>query len=236
MSESRLRILTANLLNGRARPDAIAEVVHSHRVDVAAFQELGPAQAAAIAAVLPHGKLEPALDHNGMGIALRRPGEVRRLPLPHRDARVAELAAADWGTRHAVEIVNLHVQAPHSVWPWVARARRRAQVSGVTRYLTASPRPSRVLVGDLNATAIWPAYRRLADHLPDAAVHHARRRGDRPRRTWGPWPGAPRLLRIDHVLASGLEPLHVETIGIAGSDHHAVLVELRVAAAGEEER
>jgi endonuclease/exonuclease/phosphatase family metal-dependent hydrolase len=231
MSEPTIRLLTANLLNGRADPSELARVVRERGVDVAALQELAPEQALAVAEELPFGKLEPSTDHNGMGIALRWPGEVKRLPLRHRDARVAELQPSEWpGLADAIEVVNVHFQAPHLLPPWETLRRRREQVRGVTGYLAAAPRERRLVTGDLNATPLWPAYRRLTALLPDAIAAHARRRGCRPARTWGPWPGARELLRIDHVLALGLEVAHAETVHLPGSDHRGVLVELVVTA------
>jgi endonuclease/exonuclease/phosphatase family metal-dependent hydrolase len=227
MSDSRLRVLTANLLNGRADPDALARVIDERAVDVAALQELGPDQARAVSEVLPFGKLEPATDCNGMGIALRRPGEVRRLPLRHRDARVAELEPGEWPhLPEPLEVINLHIQAPHLFPPWETFRRRREQVRGVAGYLASAPRSRRLVAGDFNASPAWPAYRRLVSLLPDAIDAHARRRGQRPPATWGPWPGARGLFRIDHVLAMGLEVTHAEIVLLPGSDHRGVLVEL----------
>ncbi|MDJ0786373.1 MAG: endonuclease/exonuclease/phosphatase family protein [Myxococcota bacterium] len=223
-----MRILTANLLNGRARPDEIAELIERHRVDVGAFQELAPRQAAAIQEVLPHGKLEPQHDHHGMGIALRRPGEVTRLPLHRRDGRVARLAVEDWpGLPAMVEILNVHIQAPH-VRPIQSASIRKAQVEGIERYLESPGPACRLLVGDFNATPAWPAYRRLARRLDDLAHHYATERGERAARTWGPWHGFPRLLRIDHVLGTDARARHVERIEIPHSDHSAVLVEVSI--------
>jgi endonuclease/exonuclease/phosphatase family metal-dependent hydrolase len=74
---------------------------------------------------------------------------------------------------------------------------------------------------DLNATPAWPAYRRLAERLRDAAREHAAALGARPERTWGPWHGAPRLLRIDHVFASGARSRHAPSR--PRSDHALVV-------------
>ena len=222
-----IRLLTANLLNGRADPAALARLLREREIDVAALQELGDEQAAAVAEVLPFGKLEPADDYNGMGIALRRPAEVRRLPLRFRDARVTELSPAEWPSLAApLEVMNLHIQPPHSLPPWASLLRRRDQLRAVAAYLAAVPRDHRVVAGDLNATPRWPVYRQLAALVPDAVERHAREQGHRPPLTWGPWPGAPRLLRIDHVLAHGVRVVHCETVAIRGSDHHGVLVEV----------
>ena len=174
MTTSRLRIFTANLWNGAARPGTLARQLRRLQVDVCAVQELDPEQARAIADVLPHGKLEPSTDHNGMGIALREPGEVSALPLPVRPARVARLEPAEWpGLGQPLEIVNLHVHAPHIPPPWRAAAYRRGQLRELLAYLDDAPHPGRVLVGDFNATTAWPLYRHLSRRLRDAAREHA---------------------------------------------------------------
>jgi endonuclease/exonuclease/phosphatase family metal-dependent hydrolase len=223
-----MRILTANLLNGSARPVVLAARLDALHVDVAVLQELGPGQSGPIAEVLPYGKLEPSDDYHGMGIALARPGEVRRLPLPGRDARVGELHPADWpGLEAPVEVINLHILAPHATWPWRCAAARRGQVEGTLSYAAATPRAHRVIAGDFNATPLWPAYRRLAERFRDVAEEGALGHGHRaPLRTWGPWPGSPRLLRIDHVLATGFTVHHFERLELPGTDHSALLMEL----------
>ncbi len=228
MSDRRLRLLTANLLNGRGDGALLARIVEEQRVDVLACQELAPDQAAVLSAALPHGKLEPQTDHDGMGLALRHPGEVSRLPLRHRDARVATLRPGDWPSlAEPLEVVNVHLQAPHTPTPWTAFGRRRDQVAALDHYRRTEGAGRRILLGDFNATPSWPAYRRLATDLDDAARSHADREGDRPPRTWGPLPGWPRLLRIDHVLVPGFTVHRTRTFDV-GSDHDALLVEISV--------
>ncbi len=85
---------------------------------------------------------------------------------------------------------------------------------------------ARVIVGDFNATPYWPWYRRMAAQFTDAAVAVADKTGDTPRSTWGPWPGAPRLLRIDHGFVRGLEPEAFEVLDVVGSDHSAIVMDL----------
>jgi endonuclease/exonuclease/phosphatase (EEP) superfamily protein YafD len=222
----RLRLLTANLANGRADAEAFARLVAALAPDVVAVQELAPEQADALTRVMPHGALAPAHDHNGMGVALCRPGAVRRLSLPFRDAHVAEVAAVD-GT--LVEVVNVHLLAPHARPPWRSLAIRRGQVRALEAYLDEAPGRQRVVLGDLNATPLWPAYRRLRARLADGAVEAARGNGHRPQRTWGPWSGSPRLLRIDHVLVTGLRVDHVRVVPVRGSDHHGVVADVSLA-------
>jgi endonuclease/exonuclease/phosphatase (EEP) superfamily protein YafD len=174
--------------------------------------------------VLPFGKLDPARDHHGMGIALRAPGSVRALRLPYRSAFVAELPRPD--DDEVVEVLNLHLAAPH-VHPVTQRFRdRRGQLRDMLAYLDTASSRRRVLAGDLNSTPLWPAYRRLRSRFDDAAVEAARRIGRRPGRTWGPWSGSVRLLRIDHILVRGFVATETRVLPIRGSDHSALFAEL----------
>ena len=223
-----LRVLSANLRRGLADARAFAALACELDASVVAVQELGPRQAEQLGARFAHGKLEPTADGTGLGIALRHPGEVERLALGGRDARVARLAAGDWpGLSCDVEVLNAHLANPLFGVPACWR-HRRDQVRGLSHYLTsAEPRP-RALVGDLNATPRWPAYRRLIEELDDAALIAAARSGQAPQRTWGLYPGSPRLLRIDHVLVDAFDVLDLRVVAIAGSDHSAVLADLAV--------
>jgi endonuclease/exonuclease/phosphatase (EEP) superfamily protein YafD len=224
-----LRIVSGNLCNGCADPEAFADLVQSRAADVVAVQELGLEQADALSRVLPHGQLEPDRSYTGMGIALRRPAGLARLPLAGRDGQIARLDPANWsGLPHPVEVLNLHVSAPH-VWPiWVQLAHRRRQLQGILGHIDSTPDGALALVGDFNATPLWPLYRRVAARIDDVALTHARRRDARPQKTWPRWRGG-RLLRIDHCFARGLDVEGVEVVEIPGSDHCALVVDLSVA-------
>ncbi len=224
----RLRVLSANLWRGRADPDALGRRIEELDVDVMAVQELSARQVGVISELLPHGKLEPTAECEGMGIALRHPGKVERLLLRHRDAQAAELVPGEWpGLSAPIELMNVHIQAPHGFPQWRSLARRRDQIRVLDTYLRNVPK-RRVVVGDFNATPIWPVYRTVASHLDDAAALHAMATRRRPARTWGPWSGSPRLLRIDHAFVRGLNVDRFEVVEVSGSDHSAILTELRL--------
>jgi endonuclease/exonuclease/phosphatase (EEP) superfamily protein YafD len=226
MSAHRFRILSANLWNGAAHPAAFAELVTALRPDAVATQELAPEQADALAQVLPFGHLDPMRDYCGMGIALRAPARVYRLPLGFRDACVADVHWQNGTAQLAFELINVHVQAPHGGPTWRSMARRRRQLRSLLRHITASPHRPRVLIGDLNATPLWLVYRRLTAHLADAARIAAARHGRPIQRTWGPSPSAPRLLRIDHALVHGVAVEDFQVVRVPGSDHSAIIVDL----------
>jgi len=223
-----IRILSANLWNGGADPEAFADLVAALAVDVVCVQELTPEQADALGRVMPHGELHPNRDFTGMGIALRRPAKLHRVPLACRDVRVATLHPTEWaGLEGPLELANLHMAAPHTVRPRMGLGLRVQQMRDLLPWLQRTERPAqRVMVGDFNATPVWPVYRQIVAHFTDAAVDVARRSGDRPKPTWGPWAGSPRLLRIDHAMVDGVEAEDVRVVHVPGSDHSAVVVDV----------
>lgn len=227
MAVHRLRVLSANLWNGGADPQAFAALVEDLQPDIVAVQELGARQAEALAAVMPHGRLEPAEKYMGMGIAARRPSTVVRLTLPYRDAQVAMVTVGSGaGDSRTIEVVNVHVRAPHNLPRIRSVLDRRGQLQGLMRHIDGTPDQVRIVMGDFNATPLWPLYRRVAARMTDAAIDAARRNGGRTAPTWGPWPGAPRLLRIDHVFVTGMSAEHFRVVSVPGGDHSAVVADL----------
>jgi len=212
-----LRVLTVNLKNGKADPSSLASVLDEVKPDVVAAQELAPDVAEVIASRLPHGRLEPGLDYRGMGIALVQPAPVEVRPLPRRPAYVANLEG--WpGFPDGLTIVNSHLANPIDRPVRTHIGYRQGQVEGLRQLLDDVKTPV-VVVGDMNSTPLWPAYRRLTSELMDLVAGRA---GP----TWGPLPAGPAFLRIDHVLGRGVRALTVMKRRITGSDHRAIVVEL----------
>ena len=227
---SHLRVFSGNLMNGRADPEAFADLVRHSGADVVVVQELSPEQARALGSVFRHGRLEPARDFTGMGIAVRYPAEFDRVPLAFRDARIARLEPAHWpALTGALEIVNVHIASPGWGMRALTRFRhRRAQSRGLIEYLDGTPGRSRAVLGDFNATPAWPLYRVVAGRLEDLALTHARSRDAKPARTWARWVGGPPLLRIDHCFGSGVRVDDFQVVAIRGSDHSGLVVDLSV--------
>ena len=225
-----MRILTANLFEGLADVSALRALLVERHIDVACFQELGPGQAEATREVLPEGLLAPGEGtrrFHGGGIAARLPLDVRRLPLPGRDAFVAELHTDTWpDLATSVDLLSVHVLVPFGRRSLRIPLIRRRQVRALLDHLDARPASSRLLVGDLNSTAGVPAYRALTSRLQDLHLGHARASGRRPSATWAPSTRGPRLWRLDHILGSGVAVASVEVVRIAGSDHAGLIVDL----------
>jgi endonuclease/exonuclease/phosphatase (EEP) superfamily protein YafD len=102
---------------------------------------------------------------------------------------------------------------------------RRRQLRGLLAHLDADPGRARAVVGDFNATPLWPVYRGVASRLEDLARTHARGTGRRPGRTWPSWSRRP-LLRIDHCFGRGLDVHGLRVVPVPGSDHCGLLVDL----------
>jgi endonuclease/exonuclease/phosphatase family metal-dependent hydrolase len=222
MGES-FRLVSANLRN--ADPGALKDLVSRLKADLAAVQELGPQQAAALAQVLPFGHLQPTPHARGMGIALRKDGNATYVPLPFRGGWSAEVVFAGVPPT-PVDILNVHILAPTKLPPWRTLRIRRAQARAIVEYLDANPRRHRAVVGDLNSTTLWPTYQLLKRRFSDAAVMAASREGRRAPRTWRPFNRLPFLLRIDHVFTVGLVAQRVRVFPMPGSDHGVVVVDL----------
>lgn len=227
----RLRVMSANLWWGRADADALHALLRELEIDAIGCQELGFEQAEAIADALPHALLAPSMGADGTGIALRHPAALETIAMPYRDLRVATLSPADWpGLSAPIELASVHVAAPHIRPYGSGPLRRRAQLRALESYLRGRPAERRVLVGDFNATPVWPVYRRIASQLTDAAVAVAKANGLPLSSTWGPWAGSPRVLRIDHAFCSGLVPVSFQTVALPGSDHDAIVIEFSLSA------
>ena len=223
MVDKVLRVLTANLYNGKAAIGPLRKLLEREQPDVAAFQELTPAQARVVEQHFPFGKMDPRRDHHGMGIGAVHHIEVDRLPMTHRDGWKAMLRRESWPQLDKdVELLNVHVQNPLMRPLRETAANRRGQVDDVLEYI-ASKRMARILVGDLNASPAWKVYKRIAERLQDAAVA-----ADTAKATWSYFSPLPRVLRIDHVFIEGLVALETRTVRIKGSDHSAVIADLYV--------
>jgi endonuclease/exonuclease/phosphatase family metal-dependent hydrolase len=221
-SPARVRLMTSNLLNGRADARSFAEVLDRVSPDVVVTQEMAFDVARVLFDRYPHTALMPRLDHRGQGIASRHPGEFGAIHLPVRGGRWARLATQ----LGPVTVAGIHFVNPIDFPWWRSVAARGDQLEGLLEWAGGLAPGPFVLAGDFNASPAWPVYRRLADRWEDLGAAGARAVGRRPRPTWAWRPGWPRLLRIDHVLGEGLVATETRVEPVRGTDHAAVVVDL----------
>jgi endonuclease/exonuclease/phosphatase family metal-dependent hydrolase len=249
-----LRVMTYNIhscigLDGKARPERIAQVIRSSRADLVALQEVDANrhrsrrhdQARIIAEALSMSHHYYAIsDWNGeqYGLAI-----ISRYPFEHVQSghltaadhrRRAEARGAMWVCVETpvgpVHFINTHFGLRHE------ERLRQAELLLGPDWIGGIPAGEPVvLCGDLNAGPRSPVCRRFARQLVDAQTrvkHH------RPRATFfSPMP----VRRLDHVFVS--PHFRVEHVLLPrtpaakiASDHLPVCVELTLAAAAEAER
>lgn len=217
------RLMTANLLHDRSDAAHFARMLDDLDPDIVVCQELGPFCADVVASAFPQHRLRPALGFTGRGIATRFDAAFSEIDMPGRPGTSA-LVDVD-GVR--VSLAGVHLLNPIA-FPWWKSVRTRGrQLDGLFSWLKDADEPVMV-AGDFNATPIWPVYRKVVSRLEDLVADHAERTGSGAEPTWGWRPGWPRMLRIDHVFGRGVDADEVRVVPIFGSDHAAVVVDLRL--------
>lgn len=218
---STLRVMTANLYGRRVDLDALDAVLDDVDPDVIALQEVDSRALKLIAERFQHRRIEPYAPRVSSGIATRFAATFTPIDFSTRAAWSARLASTDWpDLTEDVEVVGVHFDNPVR-WPyWESASARRQQVDALRSHLAAETHP-RILVGDFNATPIWPVYRSIATFMTDAAVA-----SDSAVRTWGPRGIGPPLLRLDQVFVEGLTPVSTFAVKIPKSDHLALVADL----------
>ena len=223
-----LRVLTTNLLVGRADSEAVVARVRQGDLDVLFVQELTIGaetrlKQAGLEDLLPYAQIEHKDGGpRGSGIYARFPlSEGPPLPSTFAAQPTALLELPDG---EQVERICVHPRAP---------AMRRGGSANWRAELAVLPAPGklpRVVAGDFNATPDHAAFRDvLRLGYADAAIQT----GTGLIRTWGR-PGRDPWLTIDHVLVSReCAVLACSVHMVPGSDHRAVYAEIRLPAAGE---
>lgn len=221
----RFRLMTANLLNGKADPGNLGEVLDRVRPDVIVTQEMGPNAAEVIASRYPHHDLHPDLIGQGRGIASRFDAEFSPLVLPWRSGSWARVEIG----LQPIIVADVHMPNPIIFPWWVSVPGRTDQLDALFAWADRTIGGEAVVVaGDMNATPRWPLYRRLAERWEDLAVTAALSSGTSPAPTWGLRPSWPRILRIDHVLGSGMRAVGTAVERLQGTDHSALVVDMEL--------
>ncbi len=224
-----LRVLTANLLVGRAAADAVVELARRKHVDVLFVQELTDQAAAGLARaglsdLFAHQVAQPTpRGTRGSGIYARYP--LSGGPPTEPMSAVRCTARLELPSGPFVQLACVHSPPPKPPWSACATARWRSQLS-------ALPPPSDsplILAGDFNATLDHAQFRQL---LRRGYVDAASEVGNGLALTWGPQPHRQlALLAIDHVLLDRrCAVLTTSVHRLIGSDHRALYAELRLPA------
>jgi endonuclease/exonuclease/phosphatase family metal-dependent hydrolase len=226
-----LRVLTANLLHGRAAGEAMVELACRLHADVLFVQELsGDAtarlQRAGLGELLPYRVPQPVSPGPRGSIYARYP--LRGGPAAALGAAALCAAWLDLPSGPSVRLACIHASPPKPPWSPGAAARWRGQ-------LAALPAPADspcILAGDFNATLDHAQFRRL---LRRGYADAASQAGHGLSPTWGPRPARPpALLTIDHVLTDRrCAVLATSAHRLAGTDHRALYAELRLPAASQ---
>jgi endonuclease/exonuclease/phosphatase (EEP) superfamily protein YafD len=223
-----LRVLTANLLAGRASAEAVTGLVRRTHTDVLFVQELtgqaaGRLDRAGLGGLLPYRVTQPVSHGTGGSIYARYP--LHGGPSAALVPAVRCSARLDLPSGQSVRLACIHAAPPKPPWSPGAAARWRSQ-------LAALPAPGDgpcILAGDFNATLDHAQFRLL---LRRGWADAASQAGHGLSLTWGPRPGRrPGLLAIDHVLTDrACAVLATEARRLPGTDHRALYAELRLPA------
>jgi endonuclease/exonuclease/phosphatase (EEP) superfamily protein YafD len=225
-----LRVLTANLLAGRAVAQAVVELACATQADVLFVQELtddaaARLQRAGLSDLLPHQVTGAVPRGARVGIYARHP--LRDGPPAGPPSAARCTARLDLPTGQSVHLACIHAAPPKPPWSRGPTARWRSQLS-------ALPAPGEgpcILAGDFNATLDHAQFRRV---LRRGYADAASQAGHGLTPTWGLQPGRrPALLAIDHVLIDRrCAVLTTSAHRLPGTDHLALYAELQLPAPG----
>lgn len=232
-----IRVLASNIRKGQA--DAVPFVGLAQRsADVITVAELTPEAIerlgdAGINTAFPHSHLFPAPGAAGIGIWSRYPLSVLSPP-PHLRGFLLPAARLQIpGVRFSTIIAGAHVMSPvagdaDTVNDW------REDLASAKAYLdhfATDAGPGAVIVGgDFNST---PDVRQFRDLLTNGYRDAVEQTGSGFAPTFPSDAWYPPIITIDHVLTRNASVASVRTIDIAGSDHRALLVTVRVPLDGQ---
>jgi endonuclease/exonuclease/phosphatase family metal-dependent hydrolase len=221
-----VKVMTANLFEGRGDPKTVVDLVGRERIDVLALEELPPEEvdrldAAGLRKLLPYRRYEPALGGaTASGLFSRRP--IRTLAAENSIGRQGEPR----GLIAVPGALPIDLQVIHPTPP--IRPDFRALWEHMLGELTGPPGGDtlRLLAGDFNATIDHHQLRRLlgGDH---PYVDAADAVGDGYHTTWPAGRAFPPEITIDHVLVDPRIRVQDVTIHLVPhSDHRAVIATL----------
>jgi endonuclease/exonuclease/phosphatase family metal-dependent hydrolase len=218
-----LRVLTCNMLFGRADAEVLVARVRQLGADVLFLQELTESavtrlKQAGLEELMPHSQVELRGGPRGSGIYSRFPLSEGPSVAPVQAAQPTARLELPGG--EAVELICVHPVPPAQ--------ERRGAAARWRNELAVLPPPGelpRVLAGDFNATLDHAVFR---DVLGLGYADAALQAGNALTPTWG-MPGKRAVLTLDHVLVDrGCAVLASSVHVVPGSDHQAVYAEIQL--------
>jgi endonuclease/exonuclease/phosphatase (EEP) superfamily protein YafD len=223
-----LRVMTANILYGRADADSLVATANAS-ADVLAIQELTPESverlsAAGLDETFPYRALDARPGPDGVGAWSRFPITASECIDDYRLAMVS--------TRIKVEGVQVDpaVLVAHLLPPWphpIGEYRSDMQrMQKTMRDLAESVGAgSAVVAGDFNSTPDMREFRHLLrDGFRDASLQA----GAGFNRTYPADRRLPPIIAIDHVLTYQCTATSAETTALPGSDHRGLITRLEI--------
>ncbi|NUW44132.1 endonuclease/exonuclease/phosphatase family protein [Nonomuraea rhodomycinica] len=217
-----LRVLTINLF-GRADAGAVVRLVRAYDPDVFSaleltYREAAALDAAGLGALLPYQVLQADLGSTGSGLYGKHPlTELTGLFTAIGHHMPAATITLPGGT--TAQVVAVHPNPPLG---------RRAEEwdASLDALPPPSPRVTRVLAGDFNASLDHRAFR---DLLARGYVDAAEETGKGLVPTWPNGRAVPPFITIDHVLVDRRAAVaRTEIVDVPGTDHRGVFAELRL--------
>jgi endonuclease/exonuclease/phosphatase (EEP) superfamily protein YafD len=214
-----LRVMTVNVLYGRADAETVVDLVESQHVEVLTVQELTPAfeealEDAGLDDLLPHSSTVPVADSAaGSGLWSSTPltGEEQ---LRGTSFAMPSALVDVGGTDVRVTAVHPSPPMPREIATW------HTELAALTEQVHSDATPQ-ILAGDFNASYDHASFRRLlGSRFSDAN----REWGSGPAVTWPEGRAVPPLLALDHVVVEKDMPVSdVVSMEVPGTDHRAVL-------------
>lgn len=222
-----VRVLTANLHNGNADPQALAAAARE-KADVLLLQELTPELAKRLDTLdteFPYRSVDARPFANGIGIWSRYP-IVQSTRDPGYELGLVTARLRVPGSASELTVVSLHIVGPwpQPIEPW--RREMAALPSTLTALVRSVGQGALITAGDFNASVDMQPFRAvLAAGFHDAGEQA----GAGLTRTYPADTAMPALIGIDHILTVNGSASDVHTVAIPGSDHRGLCGTIHVA-------
>ena len=220
--------MTANVLKDTVDTSCLGDLIDRVDPDLIFLQEMTEGAASVLADRFNHHFLFPSEEFEGRGVASKHEAECGSIDLPRRPGTWVRLTVEG----RTLVGAGVHMSNPIQ-FPWWRSVRERDdQVDALLAWADRQDADALIVAGDMNASPIWPLYRRLAHRFDDLAMTAAEEVGGKPEPTWGLRPGWPGMLRIDHIFGFGVKAVATRVEPVRGSDHHALIVDVTLESAG----